>query len=230
MSYSRPSKLVAELIGTFTLIFIGAGAGVVLGGGAGIAGLTGVALAHGLVVLAYAYAYGDVSGTHVNPAVTLGLLAAGQITVADAIAYVVVQLAGGLAGALALALVLGGTATGLGAPALASGLQLGQVAVTVTPFAGLLVEAVLAFFLVTVILNTAVAGRGGNAAGIAIGLTLTLNILMGGALTGAAFNPARALGPMIVSGNLANAWLYVVGPIVGGVAAALAYPLTRPPR
>jgi glycerol uptake facilitator-like aquaporin len=124
--------------------------------------------------------------------------------------------------------VLGGAATGLGVPALAHDLALGATTVTVTPAAGFVIEAVLAFFLVTVVLSTAVAGRAGNLAPLAIGMTLTLNIIMGGALTGAAFNPARALGPMIVTGNLSDAWLYVAAPIVGAIVAALVHTgLTR---
>jgi glycerol uptake facilitator-like aquaporin len=124
--------------------------------------------------------------------------------------------------------VLGGAATGLGTPALAHDLALGATTVAVSPAAGFVIEAVLAFFLVTVVLSTAVAGRAGNLAPLAIGMTLTLNIIMGGALTGAAFNPARALGPMIVTGNLSDAWLYVAAPIVGAIVAALVHTgLTR---
>src|SRR5260370_40542837 len=106
-------------------------------------------------------------------------------------------------------------------PALAHNLALGATTLTVTPWAGFVIEAVLAFFLVTVVLSTAVPGRAGNLAPLAIGMTLTLNILMGGALTGAPFNPARALGPMIATGNFSDAWLYMTAPIVGAIVAAL---------
>jgi glycerol uptake facilitator-like aquaporin len=117
--------------------------------------------------------------------------------------------------------VLGGAATGLGMPALAHNLALGATTLTVTPWAGFVIEAMLAFFLVTVVLSTAVAGRAGNLAPLAIGMTLTLNIIMGGALTGAAFNPARALGPMVATGNFSDAWLYLSAPIVGAIVAAI---------
>src|SRR5207245_3964009 len=117
--------------------------------------------------------------------------------------------------------VLGGAATGLGTPALAHDLALGATTVAVSPAAGFVIEAVLAFFLVTVVLSTAVAGRAGNLAPLAIGMTLTLNIIMGGALTGAAFNPARALGPMVATGNFSDAWLYLTAPIVGAIIAAI---------
>ena len=119
--------------------------------------------------------------------------------------------------------MLGGVATGLGTPELAHGLVIGGTTVTITPASGFIVEAVLAFFLVTAVLSTAVAGRAAHLAPVAIGLTLVLNILMGGALTGAAFNPARALGPMIVTGNLGDAWLYVLAPIVGATLAAVVH-------
>jgi glycerol uptake facilitator-like aquaporin len=100
---------------------------------------------------------------------------------------------------------------------------LGATTVTITPVAGFVIEAVLAFFLVTAVLNAAVAGRAGNLAPLAIGMTLTLNIIMGGALTGAPFNPARALGPMVATGNFTNAWLYMIAPLVGAVIAAFVY-------
>jgi glycerol uptake facilitator-like aquaporin len=203
-----------------------------------------------------------------NPAVTIGVLAAGAIGVGEAVGYIISQLIGGVAGALLLRTVLGGIATGLGTPALAHGLVLGATTVTITPEAGFVIEALLAFFLVTVVLSTAVAGRAGNLAPLAIGMTLTLNIIMGGALTGApfnpraiaygqkfgeserkqqdcstfdsalfairfcrallpeaicdcpAFNPARALGPMVATGNFSDAWLYMTAPIVGAIVAA----------
>ena len=228
MSNRIASKLLAESIGTFALIFIGAGAGAVVGDGVGLPGLIAIAFAHGLTVMAFAFAYGSVSGGHFNPSVTVGVLAAGAMGTGEAIGYIVSQLVGGVAGALFLSAVLGGTATGLGTPALAHNLALGATSLTITPAAGFMIEAVLAFFLVTVVLSTAVAGRAGNLAPLAIGMTLTLNIIMGGALTGAAFNPARALGPMVATGNFNDAWLYLTAPIVGAIVAALLHTgLTR---
>jgi aquaporin Z len=156
-----------------------------------------------------------------NPAVTVGVLAAGAMRVGEAIGYIVSQLVGGIAGALMLRTVLGGAATGLGMPALAHGLALGATTVTVTPETGFMIEALLAFFLVTVVLSTAVAGRAGSLAPLAIGMTLTFNIIMGGALTGAPFNPARALGPMVATDNFSDAWLYLTAPIVGAIIAAI---------
>ena len=221
MPNSLAPKLLAEFIGTFALIFIGAGAAAVVGDGVGLPGLIAIAFAHGLTVMAFAFAYGPVSGGHFNPSVTIGVLAAGAMRTGEAIGYIVVQLLGGVVGALLLRTVLGGAETGLGMPALAHDLALGATSLTITPAAGFMIEAVLAFFLVTVVLSTAVAGRAGNLAPLAIGVTLTLNIIMGGALTGAAFNPARALGPMVATGNFSDAWLYLTAPIVGAIVAAL---------
>jgi MIP family channel proteins len=217
------SKLVAEFIGTFALIFIGAGAAAVVGGGAGLPGIGAIAFAHGLTVMAFIFAYGSVSGAHFNPSVTIAVLAAGAMRVGEAAGYIVSQLVGGILGALVLRAVLGGAETGLGTPMLAHDLALGATSLTVTPWAGYVIEALLAFFLSTVVLSTAVAGRAGNLAPLAIGVTLVLNIIMGGPLTGAAFNPARALGPMVATGNFSDAWLYVTAPIVGAIVAAIVH-------
>jgi MIP family channel proteins len=223
MSNRIAPKLLAEFIGTSAFVFIGAGTAAVVGDGVGLAGIVAIAFAHGLAIMAFAFAYGSVSGGHMNPAVTVGVLAAGAMSVGEAIGYIVSQLIGGVAGALLLRTVLGGAATGLGMPALAHNLALGATSLTITPAAGFMIEAVLAFFLVTVVLSTAIAGRAGSLAPLAIGMTLTLNILMGGALTGAPFNPARALGPMVATGNFSDAWLYVTAPIVGAIVAAIVH-------
>ena len=201
-------NLVAEFIGTFALIFIGAGALAI-----GQANLLDVALAHGFVVVAFVYTYGHISGTHINPAVTLGLLIAGEIEFVAAIGYWIVQFLGGILGAVVLKAVLP-DAGDLGVTILGEGVGVGR---------GLVVEIVLTFFLVNTIFNTAVSGKAGNFAGLAIGLTLIFCILMGGPLTRASFNPARTLGPAIVSGNYTDIWLYFVGPFVGAILAALLY-------
>ena len=221
MSNRIAAKLLAEFIGTFALIFIGAGAAAVVGGGAGLAGVAAIAFAHGLTVMAFAFAYGPVSGGHFNPSVTTAVLAAGAMRAGEAAGYIVSQLVGGLLGALLLEAALGGADTGLGTPMLAHNLALGATTLTVTPWAGYVIEAVLGFFLSTVVLSTAVAGRAGNLAPLAIGMTLVLNIIMAGPLTGAAFNPARALGPMVATGNFSDAWLYLTAPIVGAIVAAI---------
>src|ERR1700739_513336 len=223
MSDRLAPKLLAEFIGTFSFVFIGAGTAAVVGDGMGLLGIVAIALAHGLAITAFVAAYGSVSGGHMNPAVTVGVLAAGAIDVVTAVGYVLSQLVGGIAGALLLRSVLGGTATGLGTPALAHDLVLCGMSLTITPASGFVIEAVLAFFLVTVVLSTAVAGRAGNLAPLAIGITLTFNIVMGGVLTGAPFNPARALGPMVATGKFDDAWLYVLAPMVGAIVAAIVH-------
>jgi MIP family channel proteins len=210
--------LVAEFIGTFALVFIGAGAGAL-----GIGGLGGVALAHGLVVVAFAYAYGPISGAHVNPAVTMGVFAAGKVPAGKAASHIVFQLLGGVFGAYVLKWVLGGPVGQLGAGSLATHLQVGGATVSIGFAQGFFLEALLAFFLVNTVLLTAVSADGSELAGVAIGGTLVFNILMGGPLTGAIFNPARQLGPALAADQMANLSLYLTAPLVGAVAAGILY-------
>ncbi len=199
----------SELIGTFALIFIGAGAAAIDGE------LIVVALAHGMVIIGLAYAYGHHSGTHINPAVTFGLLIAGEIKTKTAINYWIMQFAGGILGAAALSFVLGGSTSGLGAT------QFDTTATNVSQ--ALVLELILTFLLVNTIMNTAVSGKAGNLAGLAIGSTLIFCILMGGPITGASLNPARTLGPALLTGNLDQLWVYIVGPLAGAAIASIFY-------
>jgi aquaporin Z len=218
MYHKLSTSLLAEFIGTFTLIFIGAGAGAL-----GIGGLVGVAFAHGLVVLGFAYAYGHISGTHINPAVTLGVWSAGKIDTPRALSYIVFQIAGGILAAFTLAWILGGTGTGLGATHLTHDLQVKDATINITPLIGVVLEAILTFFLVNAVMNAGISGKATIPGGLAIGLTLTFCILMGGPLTGASLNPARSIGPAMATGNFTDLWVYLVGPALGGVAAGLLY-------
>lgn len=154
-----------------------------------------IAFAHGLTLMVIAYAYGHISGAHINPAVTVGLWADKQIESASAVAYIVVQVLGGIVAAAVLALMLGGTESGLGATRLDAEVNVWQ---------GLLIETILNFFLVNAIYNAGVSGKAKMAAGAAIGLTLTFAILMGGPLTGASLNPARTIGPDVVTGDFSD--------------------------
>jgi glycerol uptake facilitator-like aquaporin len=147
-------------------------------------------------------------------------MASGNVIAVSA-GYIISQLVAGIAAAFLLRAVLGGVATSLGRPELAQGVALGTTTLTITPGAGFVIEAVLAIFLVIAVLSTAVAGRAGNLAPLAIGMTITLNIMMGGPLTGADFNPAIALGPMVATNNFTDAWLYMIAPLVGAIIAAI---------
>jgi MIP family channel proteins len=203
----------AEFVGAFALTFVGIGS-IVSGGG-----LVGVALAHGLVIAVMASAVGHISGAHFNPAVTLGFVVTGRIEGGLAVVYWIAQFGGAFLAALIVSGVLPDQLTdqaNLGAPLLANG---------VGPGAGFLIEIVLTFFLVWVIFATAVDPRGTfkSIAGLAIGLTITLDILFGGPFTGAAMNPARAFGPQLAGGHWSDAWVWYLAPAIGGILAALAY-------
>jgi aquaporin Z len=205
----------AEFVGTFTLIFVGAGSIIATHGG----NLTVIALAHGLAIGVMASAVGHISGGHFNPAVTFAFVITRKMEIHLAAAYWFAQLVGAILAAFLLSAVLPQQqvdAVNLGAPSLAPGISGGG---------GVVIEAVLTFFLVWVIFATAADPRGAFAtiAGLAIGFTITLDICMGGPYTGAAMNPARALGPELVQNFWNNAWVYWVGPLVGAALAALAY-------
>ena len=209
---------VAEFIGAFTLIFVGAGA-IMSAAGVHDPTLIGIAVAHGLAIAVMVSAVGHISGGHFNPAVTFGFLVTRRIDPMLAVVYWVAQFGGAVIAALLLDWIFPSNAvdaTKLGSPLLNAGIGSG---------AGVAVEIILTFFLVWVIFATAVDPRGTfkSIAGLAIGLTITLDILMGGPLTGAAMNPARAFGPELVQGEWSDAWIWYVGPAVGAVAAALAY-------
>ncbi len=218
MNYSLPQKLVAEFVGTFTLIFIGVGAicaNQMAGGGSG---LLGVALAHGLAIAVMISAVGHVSGGQFNPAVTAGLWVAKKVDTVEAVSYWASQLAGAAAAAfLVTAIVPEDTwrAAHLGTPELARDF---------TNASGMLLEGVLTFFLVFVIFGTAVDERGAKKfAGMAIGLTISIGILFGAPFTGAALNPARAFGPALAGKFWAAHGVYWVGPLGGGILAGWLY-------
>jgi len=222
---SKLSKaLVAEFIGTFALIFIGAGSGVIAG--LGIGNLATVAFAHGLVIVVFAYAYGHISGTHINPAVTLGLLVAGKIDAAKAGFYIVAQLLGAIVAGFLLVAAVSGITPPEGSSAntaLVYGVTAPNTALGISAGLALLLETIATFFLVNTVLNAAVSGKAGNLAGLAIGMTLTFCIFFIGPLTGASLNPARTLGPAIAAGQFNSVWVYIVGPILGGAIAGALY-------
>ncbi len=177
-------------------------------------GVVGVAFAHGLAVMTSIYAWGAVSGCHINPAVTFGLLCAGKIPLPKAILYWIAQILGGIAAALLLSYLIG-TDGNLGS-------TIGSLT-KADPMKAVIVEAVLTFFLMAAVFGSAVAGRNGNAVGLAIGLVVTMDILFGASLTGASMNPARTIGPAVGMGQFDYVWIYIVGPFAGAGLAALAY-------
>lgn len=201
-------RALAELIGTFTLVFIGAGTGAQTGA------MVAVALAHGVALMVIVLSWGAISGAHVNPAVTLGAALTGKISWARGVSYWIAQFLGAILAAYALLYLLPDPG-GLGATV--GSLTAGA------PVKAIVVEAILTFFLVTAVFATAIAGRNGAVPGLAIGLTLTMDILAGGPLTGASMNPARTLGPALATGDLSYLWIYLVGPLLGGAVAALLY-------
>ncbi|HNQ98458.1 MAG TPA: aquaporin [Trueperaceae bacterium] len=204
--------LVAEFIGTFTLIFAGVGA-IAIG-----ADLVGVALAHGIALAVMITAVAAVSGGHLNPAVTIGLWAAGKFPAGKILGYLIAQVAGAFVAAILIKLCLPAetAVAGTGTPALAAGVGVG---------AAILLEAVLTFFLVFTVLGTAVDKRAPKLGGLLIGLSVTMGILVAGPITGAALNPARHLGPALLAGGsfLGQFWIYWVGPVLGGIVAGAVY-------
>jgi MIP family channel proteins len=224
----KPSLLkqcVAEFIGTFTLIFIGIGAIYNLGSLPGGGGLLGIALAHGLAIAVMVSATGAISGGHLNPAVTFGLLLGGKICPSRSVAYIIAQLAGATAAAFLCAHLLGMDAVKTGTPDIPMNATAAaeNLAPKVSMGQAIVIEAVLTFFLVFVVYGSAVDARAPKIGGLAIGLTVALDILFGGPLTGAAMNPARTFGPALVSGHWANHIVYWVGPLLGGGLAGLIY-------
>jgi MIP family channel proteins len=214
------AALVAEAVGTFLFFFVGAGS-VVLGdymastGGSG-PGLLGVALAHGLALAVLASALGAVSGAHFNPAVTFAVWIIGRITPIRGVLYVLAQLVGAVAAGLALKLAFPDSwqPSNIGTPALGAG---------VTPAVGIGVEAVLTVLLVLTVIGTTVDSRGPKLGGLAVGLAVAADLLLGGPLTGAAMNPARWFGPAVASGAYADWYVWWIGPLIGAAAAALLY-------
>lgn len=218
-------RLVAEALGTFTFVFAGVAVVVVNGGfpNHGI-GLLGIALAHAVALSVMVTATMTISGGHLNPAVTVGLLVARRIDPAAAAAYIGTQLASASLAALLVKLLLPAAAVRsalLGVPVIASSVTLEQA---------IGIELILTFFLVSAVFGTAVSSEAPRVGGFGIGLVLLFDILVGGPLTGAAMNPARAFGPALVSGQWLGHVVYWVGPMVGAILAALLWQYVLIPK
>ncbi len=212
-------KYVAECIGTFVLTFLGCGTAVSLNCGSDTASVVGTAVAFGLSVIAMAYTIGGISGCHINPAITLGVLLDKRMSTKDAVGYWVGQFIGGILAAAVLYLIV----DGIGAPA-AEGTHTGANACPDgNILAGLVVEIVLTCLFVLVVLGATAKTNGAtnNFAGLAIGLSLILIHLVGIHYTGTSVNPARSFGPALFEGgaSLAEVWVFIVGPLIGAVIA-----------
>ena len=205
------------MIGTFCLVFAGTGALVIDNVSKGQVTHVGVALAFGLVVLAMIYAFGDVSGAHLNPAVTLAFAASRRFEWKLVPPYVAVQIAGAFAASLLLRLMFPGSAT------------LGETLPAGSASQSFVLELVLTFMLMLVILAVSSGPRErGLMAGIAVGGMVACDALFAGPVSGASMNPARSLAPAVVSGRFSGLWVYLTAPTLGAFAAALIQSLTRP--
>ncbi|WP_439110623.1 aquaporin Z [Lentibacter sp.] len=220
-------KMTAEFIGTFTLVLFGCGAAVIAGadGTTGI-GLAGISLAFGFALIGMAYGIGPVSGCHINPAVSLGAVAAGRMKMAEAVQYIIAQICGASVAALVLMIIATGkadytvAANGLGQNGWGAG-YLGEYAMA----SAFLFELVATFLFVVVILGATGAGAPSSMAGLAIGITLVVIHLVGIKITGVSVNPARSIGPALFAGAgaISQLWLFIVAPILGALAAGLMF-------
>ncbi len=211
-------RAFVEAIGTFLFVFVGAGSAIATYFlSPTYPALLIIAFANGLgLALAISFAMG-ISGGHMNPAVTIAALITKRIKTGDALAYIVSQVVGATIAAFCLVMLLpasAGAAVNYGAPSLSASTSLTQ---------GILLEAIMTFFLVFVVFGTIIDSRGPKLGGLAVGLTVVADVLIGGPFTGAAMNPARAIGPAIAGMHFVGWYVYWIGPIIGAVAAALIY-------
>lgn len=222
-SYKMGKKMIAEILGTFILVFFGCGSAVLMGEHIG---MHGIAMAFGLAIVAAAYGLGAISGAHLNPAVTLGAVSAGRMSAGEAGPYIIAQVIGAVLGALVILIIASGQAgyslaeNGLGQNGFGAG-YLGEYSL----MAALVFEFVATFVFVTVILGATASSAPAGFAGLAIGLTLAAIHLVGINVTGVSVNPARSFGPAVFVGGkaLADLWVFIAAPIAGGVAAGIVY-------
>ncbi len=210
-----PRRVAAEGVGTFTLTFAGCGAIIADGLSDGAVTHVGIALTFGLAIMAMVIAIGETSGAHINPAVTVGFLIAGRMKALDAAGYIIAQSIGGLAAAFALHAIYPDAAT------------LGQTTPAGSAMQSFVLEIILTFFLMFVILCVATGSKEqGLMAGVAIGGTITLDVLFGGPVSGASMNPARSFGPAAVAGDMSQLWIYLTAPLIGAAIAVAVWMVT----
>lgn len=206
-------KMVAEFLGTMTLVLFGCGAAVIAGGEVGY---LGISFAFGLAIVAMAYGIGPISGCHINPAVTLGVVSAGRMSIREGVNYIIAQSLGGIFGAFLLKLIASDPGT----------LGSNVVSTNYSVFQGGLFELIFTFIFLVTILGVTQKGGDNSFAGLAIGLTLVVIHIVGIPVTGVSVNPARSLGPALVSMNptaLSQLWIFILFPIIGGVLAGFLF-------
>jgi len=217
-------KPIAEFVGTFTLVLLGCGSAVIAGPEVGF---LGISFAFGLALIAMAYGIGPISGCHINPAVSLGVLIAGRMSAGEFVQYAIAQVLGGVAGAVVLYLIVSGKAAGhdlaeagLGQNGWGAG-YLGEYAMS----SAFIFEVVATFLFLVVILGATQASAPGAMAGLAIGLTLVVIHIVGINVTGVSVNPARSIGPAIMVGGqaLGQLWLFIVAPMIGAALAGVLF-------
>lgn len=217
-------RYIAELIGTMVLVLFGCGSAAIAGS---VLGTLGIALAFGLSIVAMAYVIGDISGCHINPAVSIGMWIDGRLEAKDLVAYIIFQCIGAIVGIALLAAIinsapsLGGyLATGLGQNGFESASSVGLDVI-----GAIIVEIILTFVFVFTVLGVTKKAENGAVAGIVIGLTLAFVHIMGIPLTGTSVNPARSLAPALFLGGqaLEQVWVFILAPIVGAIIAGLLY-------
>ncbi len=212
-------KYVAEFIGTFALVFAGAGAIIINDILGGAITHLGISLMFGLIVMTVIFTIGDISGAHINPAVTLSFLFEKKIILRDACGYIAAQSAGAIAAAAQLRLLFGSHST------------MGATLPAGSHWQSFTLEVMLTFFLMFVILNVSTGEKEkGITAAIAVGGTVGLEALLAGPITGASMNPARSLGPALISGNLSTLWIYIIAPVAGALLAVYVFRYLRMPQ
>ena len=216
---SDPNQFFAEFMGTLCLVLAGCGAIVVNDVHGGVITHPGIALAFGLVVMVLIYSIGNISGAHMNPAVTIAFYVSGRFSGSRLVPFIIAQLLGAIAASILLRLAFLDHGT------------LGATLPSGSPMSAFVIEWVLSFVLMFVILNVSTGSmEKGIMAGVAVGGTVALEALIGGPLTGASMNPARSIGPALLSGQLSDLWLYIAAPILGAVCAVPTCRLVQGPN
>ncbi len=210
------NKFIAETIGTFTLVFCGTGAIVIDEISGGTVGHLGIAFTFGLIVTAMIYSIGEKSGAHINPAVTLAFWVAKKMEAKEVLPYIIAQIIGAIFASGLLKLLFPDTST------------MGETLPTGSPMQSFILEIILTFFLMFVIINVATGSKEvGIMAGLAIGITVLLEALFAGPISGASMNPARSIGPALLNLNFNHLWIYLVAPPIGAVLSIFAWKLIK---